>query len=150
MTRDSKFLSLVLRHHPEKIGITLDRHGWADVDALIAGMARTRTFDRPYLEKIVRTDAKQRYAFNADHTKIRANQGHSIPVDVEPEQLTPPDILWHGTGEKSVAAILKEGLRPMGFTCTCQRIPRRRKKSAAATAGRSSFRSTPDGWPRTV
>jgi hypothetical protein len=84
------------------------------VDALIAGMARTRTFDRPYLEKIVRTDAKQRYAFNADHTKIRANQGHSIPVDVEPEQLTPPDILWHGTGEKSVAAILSEGLRPMG------------------------------------
>lgn len=114
MTRDSKFLSLVLRHHPEKIGITLDRHGWADVDALIAGMARTRTFDRPYLEKIVRTDAKQRYAFNADHTKIRANQGHSIPVDVEPEQLTPPDILWHGTGEKSVAAILSEGIRPMG------------------------------------
>ena len=114
MTRDSKFLSLVLRHHPEKIGVALDRHGWADVDALIAGMAKTRTFDRPYLEKIVRCDAKQRYAFNANGTKIRANQGHSIPVDVEPEQRVPPDILWHGTGEKSVARILEEGLQPMG------------------------------------
>jgi putative RNA 2'-phosphotransferase len=114
MTRDSKFLSLILRHHPEKIGITLDRHGWADADELIKGMSKTRDFDRAYLEKIVRTDAKQRYAFNADGTKIRANQGHSIPVDVELKQSSPPDVLWHGTGEKSVAAILKEGLKPMG------------------------------------
>ena len=94
--------------------MALDRHGWADVAALIAGRAKTRTFDRPYLEKIVRCDSKQRYAFNANGTKIRANQGHSIPVDVEPEQRVPPDILWHGTGEKSVARILEEGLQPMG------------------------------------
>ncbi|MGN0193727.1 MAG: RNA 2'-phosphotransferase [Pseudoramibacter sp.] len=114
MTRDSKFLSLILRHHPEKIGIRLDRHGWADVDELIEGMARTRDFDRDKLEKIVKTDAKQRYAFNADHTKIRANQGHSIPVDVELKPCRPPAVLWHGTGEKSVDAILREGLKPMG------------------------------------
>jgi putative RNA 2'-phosphotransferase len=114
MTRDSKFLSLILRHHPEKIGIRLDRHGWADVNELIAGMSKTRDFDRAYLEKIVRTDAKQRYAFNADRTKIRANQGHSIPVDVELKQGRPPAVLWHGTGEKSVGAILQEGLKPMG------------------------------------
>ena len=64
------------------------------------------------LEKIVRTDNKQRYSFNDDKTKIRANQGHSIPVDVELEQKTPPDILWHGTGEKYVSSIEAEGLIP--------------------------------------
>ena len=64
------------------------------------------------LEEIVRTDEKQRYSFNEDHTLIRANQGHSIPVDVELEQKNPPDILWHGTGEKYVSSIDKQGLIP--------------------------------------
>ena len=64
------------------------------------------------LEEIVRTDNKQRYSFNEDKTKIRANQGHSIPVDVELEQKTPPDVLWHGTGEKYVSSIKAEGLIP--------------------------------------
>ena len=64
------------------------------------------------LEEIVRTDNKQRYSFNDDKTKIRANQGHSIPVDVELEQKTPPDVLWHGTGEKYVSSIEAEGLIP--------------------------------------
>ncbi len=108
----SKYMSLILRHHPETIGISLDEHGWADVEELIAGIARTNEFSREILEEIVRTDAKQRYAFNADKTKIRASQGHSIPVDLELKAVEPPEMLWHGTAEKYVASIEQTGLRP--------------------------------------
>ncbi len=108
----SKFISLILRHKPEEIGITLDEHGWANVDELIAGIAKTQPFDMSILEEIVRTDEKQRYSFNEDKTLIRANQGHSVPVDVELEQTTPPEILYHGTGEKYSASIEKQGLIP--------------------------------------
>ncbi len=108
----SKFISLILRHKPEEIGITLDEHGWANVDELIAGIAKTQPFDMSMLEEIVRTDEKQRYSFNEDKTLIRANQGHSVPVDVELEQTTPPEILYHGTGEKYSASIEKQGLIP--------------------------------------
>lgn len=112
LTETSKFLSLILRHKPEVIGITLDEHGWADVKEVIAGIGKTRKFDRDMLEEIVRTDQKQRYSFNEDATLIRANQGHSIPVDVELETAEPPEILWHGTGEKYVSSIEKTGLLP--------------------------------------
>ena len=110
----SKFISLILRHKPETIGITLDEHGWADVRELIDGINQSEghTLDMEILEEIVRTDEKQRYSFNEDHTLIRANQGHSIPVDVELEEKSPPDILWHGTGEKYVASIDTQGLLP--------------------------------------
>lgn len=94
----SKLLALILRHKPETVGIQVDEHGWANVDELIDGIAKTQPFDREMLEEIVRTDEKQRYSFNEDKTLIRANQGHSIPVDVELEKKIPPDILWHGTG----------------------------------------------------
>ncbi len=110
----SKYLSLILRHKPEAIGITLDEHGWANVDELIAGMARTHACNRDILEEIVRTDEKQRYSFNEDKTLIRANQGHSIPVDVELEEAVPPEELWHGTGEKYVKSIDGQGLIPKG------------------------------------
>ena len=109
----SKFLSLILRHKPEVIGIQLDEHGWADVDDLIRGIAKSRPFSRAMLEQIVAEDAKQRYSFNGDHTLIRANQGHSIPVDVELPEVQPPEILFHGTGTKSVPSIDREGLLPM-------------------------------------
>ena len=110
----SKFISLILRHQPETIGIALDEHGWADVQELINGINRSEghTLDVELLEEIVRTDEKQRYSFNEDHTLIRANQGHSIPVDVELEEKIPPDILWHGTGEKYVSSIDAQGLMP--------------------------------------
>ena len=108
----SKYISLILRHKPEVIGITLDEHGWADVDELIEGVNKTHPLNRKILEEIVAEDEKQRYAFNEDHTKIRASQGHSIPVDVELEEVIPPDILFHGTGEKYVSSIEKEGLIP--------------------------------------
>ena len=111
-TKTSRYISLILRHQPEVIGITLDEHGWADVNALIEGVNRTHPLNREILEEIVRTDEKQRYSFNEDHTLIRANQGHSIPVDVELKVCEPPEILYHGTGEKYVTSILKEGLIP--------------------------------------
>lgn len=113
LTRLSRFISLVLRHKPETIGIALDEHGWADVDELIAGVNRTHPLDMETLEEIVRTDSKQRYSFNEDKTLIRANQGHSIPVDVELPLAEPPEILYHGTAERFTAAIEAEGLRPM-------------------------------------
>ncbi len=106
----SKYISLILRHHPEVIGIQLDEHGWADVSELIDGISRTQPFDMAMLEKIVAEDEKQRYAFNEDKTLIRANQGHSVPVDVELKKTTPPACLWHGTGEKYVDSIKEQGL----------------------------------------
>lgn len=106
----SKYMSLILRHKPEAIGISLDEHGWANVEELIAGIAKNNEFNMEILEEIVRTDEKQRYSFNDDKTLIRANQGHSILVDVELEEKEPPEILWHGTGEKFVVAIDAEGL----------------------------------------
>ena len=108
----SKYLSLILRHHPEAAGIRLDEHGWADVQQLIAGVNRTRPLTLALLEEIVRTDEKQRYAFNADKTKIRANQGHSLPVDVELETQIPPDLLYHGTARRFTGRIDAQGLLP--------------------------------------
>ena len=108
----SKYISLILRHKPEVIVITLDEHGWADVNELIEGIRKSTDFDMQRLEKIVAEDEKQRYSFNDDKTLIRANQGHSIPVDVELEQKEPPAILWHGTGEKYTASIDEIGLIP--------------------------------------
>ncbi len=112
LTNTSRYMSLILRHKPETIGISLDEHGWANVAELIDGMAATHEFNMEILEEIVRTDEKQRYSFNEDKTLIRANQGHSIPVDVELEEIEPPAELWHGTGEKYVASIEASGLIP--------------------------------------
>ena len=114
LIKTSRFISLILRHKPETVGISLDEHGWADVKELIDGINASGKYhiDIATLEEIVRTDEKQRYSFNDDHTLIRANQGHSIPVDVEPEEKIPPDVLYHGTGEKYVTSIERHGLIP--------------------------------------
>lgn len=114
LNETSKFISLILRHKPETIGISLDEHGWADVRELIAGINGTgnHCLNMELLEEIVNTDDKQRYSFNEDHTLIRANQGHSVPIDVEPEEAIPPAILYHGTGEKYEASIDQQGLIP--------------------------------------
>lgn len=108
----SKLISLVLRHNPETIGITLDEHGWANVDELIVGIAKFQPIDMVMLEQIVAEDEKQRFSFNDDKTLIRANQGHSIPVDVELAEKKPPELLFHGTGEKYVSSIDAKGLIP--------------------------------------
>lgn len=109
LTRTSKYLSLILRHKPEAAGIELDKHGWAKVSELLPAIK----ISMKTLEEIVDTDEKQRYSFNEDKTLIRANQGHSIDVDVELEEIEPPEYLYHGTGSKSVDSILNNGLSKM-------------------------------------
>lgn len=110
----SVFISLVLRHKPDEAHITLDEHGWANVEELLAGINDTgRKIDMEILKEIVRTDNKQRYSFNEDKTLIRANQGHSIPVDVELEEKQPPQFLYHGTADRFLDSIMLEGLKPM-------------------------------------
>ena len=109
-----RFLSLVLRHNPGAAGVELDEHGWADVEELLNGVRGTgRQIDRETLERIVRENNKQRYAFNEDHTKIRANQGHSLQVDVELKEAKPPRYLYHGTAARFLSAIQAEGIRKM-------------------------------------
>ena len=114
MHSTSKFIALILRHRPEAVGIALDEHGWAKVDELIDGInaAGNHRLTKELLEEIVRTDEKQRYAFNEDHTLIRANQGHSVSVDVELTEMEPPPVLYHGTGQKYADSIDRQGLIP--------------------------------------
>ncbi|MBO5287533.1 MAG: RNA 2'-phosphotransferase [Clostridia bacterium] len=108
----SKLIALALRHKPDAVGITLDEHGWARVDELIVGVNKSRPLTMEILEEIVEKDEKGRFSFSEDKTLIRANQGHSIPVDVELKETTPPPILYHGTAEKFVDSIEKIGLIP--------------------------------------
>lgn len=107
-----KFIALILRHKPETIGITLDEHGWADVNELIHGIQKSYEFDMACLEEIVANDLKQRYSFNEDKTLIRANQGHSISVEVDLKKEMPPQFLYHGTAVKYESTIDEQGLNP--------------------------------------
>jgi len=111
LTHISKFLSLVLRHQPETIGIQLDQNGWTDVKELIEKANDNGiNLDRDTLNHIVATNAKKRFAFNETHNKIRASQGHSIEIELGYESQKPPEILYHGTSEKSVQSIIDKGL----------------------------------------
>lgn len=112
LNKTSRFISMILRHKPGVIGITLDEHGWANVSELVEGVNKVHPLDMETLEEIVRTNEKQRFSFNEDKTKIRANQGHTIPVDVELDEKDPPEVLYHGTGEKYVESIDCTGLVP--------------------------------------
>lgn len=110
----SKFLSLILRHSPETIGLQLDENGWADVTELITKAAAHRqVFDMATLEMVVAGNDKQRFAFNEDHTRIRANQGHSINVELNLVAQEPPEVLYHGTVAKFLQNIQQEGLLKM-------------------------------------
>jgi putative RNA 2'-phosphotransferase len=107
----SRFLSLVLRHKPETIGIQLDENGWVSVDILLKKMNTFgKKIDFKSLENMVETNNKKRFAFNEDKTKIRANQGHSIKVKLGYEAQKPPKILFHGTASRFVESILRTGL----------------------------------------
>jgi putative RNA 2'-phosphotransferase len=109
----SKFLSLVLRHAPERIGIVLDEQGWTSVDDLIAkANAAGVALDRATLDKIVATSDKQRFTLSSDGARIRAAQGHSVDVDLDLQPAVPPPVLFHGTASTNVDAILAEGLKP--------------------------------------
>jgi putative RNA 2'-phosphotransferase len=110
----SKYLSLHLRHHPERLGLTLGDGGWVAVDQLLAACARDGfPITREELQEVVAANDKQRYSFDETGTLIRANQGHSIEVDLGLEPVDPPALLYHGTGEGSVAAVRAEGLKKM-------------------------------------
>ncbi|HWU91151.1 MAG TPA: RNA 2'-phosphotransferase, partial [Kofleriaceae bacterium] len=109
--RVSKFLSLVLRHDPARIGITLDDAGWTDVDALLtAASAHGVLLTRDELREIVASSDKQRFALSPDGARIRANQGHSVPVDLQLAACEPPALLYHGTVEAALPGIREEGL----------------------------------------
>lgn len=109
--RTSKFLSLVLRHKPEKIGIMLDDAGWTDVVGLLVALGKHgKRTSREDLDLVVKNNAKQRFAFSEDGTQIRANQGHSVEVDLKYEAVAPPEILYHGTVGKFMVSIREQGL----------------------------------------
>jgi putative RNA 2'-phosphotransferase len=110
----SKFLSLILRHQPATINLTLDDNGWADIDALLAGAAsHGKPFTRTMLDEIVADNDKKRFTISDDGKRIRANQGHSVKgVDLELVALCPPDVLYHGTATRFGASIREQGLIP--------------------------------------
>ena len=110
-TRISKFLSLVLRHQPEIIGITLDENGWVDADLLIKNCnEKGLNLDIQILKHVVATNSKKRFAFNEQSNKIRASQGHSLSIDLGYNPQKPPKILYHGTSMKYTDAIWQNGL----------------------------------------
>jgi putative RNA 2'-phosphotransferase len=108
-TRISKRLARHLRHDPAAIGLTLAPGGWTEVTTLLDALALTRE----ELDEVVETNTKRRFAFDETGTRIRASQGHSVPIDLDLPDATPPAVLYHGTVEKFLAPILREGLRPM-------------------------------------
>ena len=110
-TKISKFLSLILRHKPETIGLTLDSQGWAEVDILIDLACQSgRYLNRSTLEYVVANNDKKRFSFNKDKSKIRANQGHSVAVDLALVPQQPPKYLFHGTATRFIDSILRQGL----------------------------------------
>lgn len=138
----SKFLSLVLRHHPELIGLALDENGWADVATLLQTATNKQVHITPNeLAEIVATNDKKRFIFNADKSRIRANQGHTINVDLALEPMQPPDILYHGTVDKFMDSIRAQGLQKMerhhvhlsSNLATAQQVGGRRGKPVVLT-----------------
>lgn len=109
--KTSKFLSLVLRHRPEIVGITLDDSGWTEVETLLDALKRHgRPLSRTELEHVVAANSKRRFAFSDDGRRIRASQGHSVEVDLQYEPLAPPELLYHGTAERNLSSIRRDGL----------------------------------------
>ena len=109
----SKFMSLVLRHKPDAIGLALDSQGWANIEELIdkANVAGTK-FGRAELLHVVETSDKKRFSLSADGLRIRAAQGHSVSVELGLSPKEPPPVLYHGTATRFVEAIIEQGLRP--------------------------------------
>jgi putative RNA 2'-phosphotransferase len=112
--RVSKFLSRVLRHAPESVGLTLEPGGWVAVTDLLAATARAgRAIPPEELAEVVRACSKQRFAFDETGTRIRANQGHSVEIDLQLAPAEPPALLYHGTASRTLAVILRDGLLKM-------------------------------------
>ena len=112
--RISKFLSLVLRHQPETIGIELDESGWVEISDLISGMIRSgRDVTINQIKEVVKTNDKQRFTISDDDQRIRAKQGHSVEVELGYQPATPPESLCHGTPDRFIPLIRDEGLKKM-------------------------------------
>lgn len=159
----SKWLALHLRHRPERIGLSLDGAGWADVDDLLArAQAANFALTRDELVEVVATNDKRRYELDAAGRRIRAAQGHTVAVDLELVPESPPEVLYHGATERFLAPILAEGLRPMGRhhvhlspdAETARAVGRRRGRLVVlevaagrmAAEGRLFFRSANGVW----
>ena len=112
--KTSKFLSLILRHEPERVGLKLDSAGWIAVDELLAAVNRHGVpFTVEQLKHVVATSDKKRFAFSEDGLRIRASQGHSVEIDLEYTPQTPPELLYHGTAERFLDSIRQTGLKKM-------------------------------------
>lgn len=113
MSKESKFLSLVLRHKPEEIGLRLDQNGWANVEDLLRKMKKAgRRLSREELVAVVETNDKKRFTLSEDGRNIRAAQGHSIEVDLNLTPEKPPNELYHGTASANLDSIFMDGLKP--------------------------------------
>lgn len=111
IVQTSKFLSYVLRHRPDSIGITLEENGWVDVDVLLAAAQRHRKrISRELLERVVAENDKKRFALSDDGQRIRASQGHSVSVDLNLQPVQPPEFLYHGTVGRFLDSIRSQGL----------------------------------------
>lgn len=132
-TSTSKFLSYVLRHNPAEVGLQLDSSGWVSVEDLLRACRHAnRPLSREQLEAIVRSSDKQRFAFSDDGAMIRANQGHSLPVELGLESKVPPTVLYHGTAERFIESIRASGLRKGQR----QHVHLTESKETAGTVGR--------------
>ncbi len=135
----SKFLSYVLRHDPQSIGLRLDPQGWADIDELLIRAGRPLTQEQ--ILRVVATNDKQRFALSPDGSRIRANQGHSIDVDLNLPPAAPPETLYHGTSIDALPMIRAQGLQPRSRqhvhlsldTETAQKVGQRHGKPAVLT-----------------
>ncbi|HWC11005.1 MAG TPA: RNA 2'-phosphotransferase [Acidimicrobiales bacterium] len=163
LVKVSKWLALHLRHRPERVGLTLDGAGWADVDELLARAAASNfALTREELVEVVATNDKRRYELDAAGGRIRAVQGHTVAVDLGLVPVPPPALLYHGTTERYVTPILAEGLHPMGRhhvhlspdVATARTVGRRRGPPVVlevaaermASEGRLFFRSANGVW----
>jgi putative RNA 2'-phosphotransferase len=114
LVRTSKFLSTHLRHAPQRLGLTLEPGGWVPVDALLAACVRAGLpLTRPELDEVVERNNKRRFSYDESGQRIRANQGHSVAVDLQLAPQEPPAVLYHGTGERAAEPIRREGLGKM-------------------------------------
>ncbi|MGK7877256.1 MAG: RNA 2'-phosphotransferase [Xenococcaceae cyanobacterium] len=114
LVKISKYLSYHLRHHPDKLGLQLAPGGWVSVDKLLTACREHKfPINRTQLNEVVERNDKKRFSFDTSGTRIRANQGHSVEVDLHLEPLVPPDVLYHGTREGAVKSILDQGLCKM-------------------------------------
>jgi len=114
LVKVSKYLSRHLRHSPERIGIQLAPGGWVPIRELLAACQKYKfAIQLAELKEVVTENDKQRFSFDETGTLIRANQGHSVEIDLQLDPALPPDILYHGTGSRAVESILKQGISKM-------------------------------------